>query len=377
MPDASAPPAAQRRRLGRQPALDGVRALAIGLVVLGHIDDVLRPGAGAFPGGFLGVDVFFVLSGFLITRLLLEEGDLTGRLSLARFYGRRATRLLPALALFLVGHIVWVVTTDFPITRGDEAKSLFFIVLYLGNWSHKLGSGLLFGLGHLWSLSVEEQFYLVWPCVLLVVRRRPQLLRAVIALGIVTAIVVRIALWSGEGSWIQIFSRTDARMDALLIGAALALAHASGALARVPIAVRRGVAVAGLAWIVGSALVVEPSSSFLFHGGFTLVALAAAGLIAGIVDDTWWLSGLLSLRGPRLIGRVSYGLYLWHGLVLVWVQMEMPGSSDAVVLVVAAVLTALVVGASWLLVERPILDWGHRRFARPGTRTRPLVAPAT
>jgi peptidoglycan/LPS O-acetylase OafA/YrhL len=376
MPDASAPPAAPRRRLGRQPALDGVRALAIGLVVLGHIDDVLRPGAGAFPGGVLGVDVFFVLSGFLITRLLLEEGDLTGRLSLARFYGRRATRLLPALALFLVGHIVWVVTTDFPITRGDEAKSLLFIVLYLGNWSHKLGSGLLFGLGHLWSLSVEEQFYLVWPCVLLVVRRRPSLLRAVIALGIVTAIVVRIALWSGEGSWIQIFSRTDARMDALLIGAALALAHASGALARVPIAARRGMAVAGLAWIVGSALVVEPSSSFLFHGGFTLVALAAAALIAGIVDDPWWLSGLLSRRGPRLIGRVSYGLYLWHGLVLVWVQMEMPGSSDAVVLAVAAVLTALVVGASWLLVERPILDWGHRRFARPGTRARPLVAHA-
>ena len=229
--------------LGHRPALDGVRAVAVALVVLGHVDDILLPGGrDPLPGGFLGVDLFFVLSGFLITRLLLDERTGTGRVALGGFYQRRAARLLPAVALLLVGHALWVSFADVGVTRAMEIDSVLVVGLYVSNWAHQLHRDLAFGLGHLWSLSVEEQFYLVWPFLIWATRRRPGWLWAVIGLGVGVAIGTRHQLWNDGVNWLLIYIRTDTRMDALLVGCALGIAHHRGWLDRVPAPVRRGLA---------------------------------------------------------------------------------------------------------------------------------------
>ena len=358
----------QDGRLGQQPALDGVRAIAIGFVVLFHAEDVVHYNDRWFPGGFLGVDLFFVLSGFLITRLLLEERALTGRLSVRRFYGRRAARLLPALALFLVAHVMWVATGGFRTTAAHEAESVAYVLLYISNWSYYFGNVPALGLGHLWSLSVEEQFYVVWPFVFLAAARRPRLLGAVILLGITSAVVVRMALWNGSDNWGWVYFRTDARMDSLLVGAGLAIAHASGALDRIPARVRQAGALVGLLCLAASVVTLGLRSAILYSGGWlTVVAVASAMVLAGVIDQRWWLTDLLSMRIPRVVGRVSYALYLWHSLVMMWVNTELDAPAPWVTLSISAVITTALVAASWFFVEQPILRWSRRRFARPGS----------
>jgi peptidoglycan/LPS O-acetylase OafA/YrhL len=355
-------------RLGQQPALDGVRAIAIAFVVLYHADEVVRATDHDFSGGFLGVDLFFVLSGFLITRLLLEERAQTDRVSIRRFYGRRATRLLPALGLYLVAQAVWMATGNIAMSVSREAKGLLAVVLYVGNWSHTFGRVMPPGLGHLWSLGVEEQFYAVWPIAFLLTARHPRRLAVVIVGGIATAVLLRWHLYSGPVTWRDAYFRTDARMDPLLIGAGLALAHASGHLARVPDRLRRIGAVVGLVGLGIGVLTLHIDDAVLYDRGLlTGIALAGALLISGVVDQRWWLTRALGSRVPRAIGRVSYGLYLWHLLVLFWVSSSLQGLGTWETLGLSAVLTAVAVTASWFLVERPVLRWGHRRFARPGS----------
>ena len=191
------------------------------------------------------MDVFFVLSGFLITRLLLDERTGTGRVALGRFYQRRAARLLPAVALLLAGHALWVSLADVGVTRAMEIDSVLVVGLYVSNWAHQLHRDLGFGLGHLWSLSVEEQFYLVWPFLIWATRRRPGWLWVVIGLGVGVAIGTRHQLWNDGVNWLLIYIRTDARMDALLVGCALGLAHHRGWLDRVPAPARRGIGAVG------------------------------------------------------------------------------------------------------------------------------------
>ncbi|MDQ4069687.1 MAG: acyltransferase, partial [Actinomycetota bacterium] len=217
--------------LGYRPALDGVRALAVMLVVAVHVTYVLVPAwAGRWvPGGFLGVDVFFVLSGFLITTLLLEEHHRSGRVSLRGFYVRRARRLLPAVGVLLLAH--GVLTALIRADLGHEARSAAAVALYGANWVIAAGGSLSAGLGHLWSLSVEEQFYMVWPVLLLAALRcrRPTAVIVVIAVaGIVWAIGVRAWLWLEGAGWDAIYVRTDARLDELFMGALLAVTFRRG-----------------------------------------------------------------------------------------------------------------------------------------------------
>jgi peptidoglycan/LPS O-acetylase OafA/YrhL len=353
------------RPLGHRPALDGVRAVAVSLVVLGHVDDILLPGGrDPLPGGFLGVDVFFVLSGFLITRLLLDERTGTGRVALGRFYQRRAARLLPAVALLLAGHALWVSLADVSVTRAMEVDSVLVVGLYVSNWAQQLHRDLGFGLGHLWSLSVEEQFYLVWPFLIWVTRRRPAWLWVVSGLGVGGAIFMRHQLWHDGVNWLLIYIRTDTRMDALLIGCALGLAHHRGWLDRVPAPVRRGLGAAGLAVVVGSALAFQPDRSVLYGPGFTVVAMAAAALVAGVLEPGWWLHRWLSLRPLRALGRVSYGAYLWHFPVFLAMVHAWPDGPSVAVVPASLAVTAVAVVASWSLVERPVLDWSRARQAR-------------
>lgn len=314
----SAPP---RDRLGYVPALDGLRGVAILLVIGIHFR---VPG---FEGGHLGVLVFFVLSGYLITSLLTAERERSGRLDLPRFYARRALRLLPAIALLLACLLALRLATI------QQASA---VALYVANWQHVLGSPLGY-LTHAWSLAVEEQFYLVWPLVLALALRylRPrQLARFMLAIALGIGIARALFYLAGT-PFDRLYFGSDFRSDGLLFGSALALWRPHlpkwlGAAAILPLAL-------GVAHLT-------PEHPALYLGGFTAVGLAAAALVGHPPPILAW---------PPLValGRVSYGLYLWHYPVSLLVSVAPWPIALALGLPVSLLLTL----ASWRYVESPCL----------------------
>jgi peptidoglycan/LPS O-acetylase OafA/YrhL len=358
------------RRLGRVPALDGLRGIAVLLVIAFHTHFLVASksitGVGAIDdfvgGGFLGVDLFFVLSGFLITALLLREQADTGGLRFGSFYGRRALRLLPALLVLLFLHALYTASANLP--RGPELSTIGWAAVYLANWHRSSVSGL----DHLWSLSIEEQFYLIWPAFLFLLLglRRSAAFVTVVLLGLIAVIVVhRIVLWENleivGKNFLPIFRRTDTRVDSLLIGGLAASLWVRG---RTP---TRGLAPA--AWIatavaIGCLELARVDAGWLYRGGFDLFALAAVVVILATVDSRWLGNRVLELAPLRLVGRVSYGLYLWHIPVFFAVIRRGPGWSPAQRVVVAYALTAVFTTLSWVIVEKPALRWKHRLDVR-------------
>ena len=232
-----APPSDQFR-LGYRPALDGLRAAAILVVVAVHATYLLVPSmAGRFvPGGFVGVDVFFVLSGFLITSLLLEEWDRDHRISLRAFYRRRALRLFPALWFVMVVQLGYALYKHLALRK--ELKGLAAIGLYVGNWSWRFGAIIPDQLGQTWSLAVEEQFYLFWPLLLLgllALRNRRLSVGVMVGLAAI-AFVARIVLFHVGVPWNEVYVQTEGYLDALMVGSATGVGPpcgmASGAMDR-------------------------------------------------------------------------------------------------------------------------------------------------
>jgi peptidoglycan/LPS O-acetylase OafA/YrhL len=344
--------------LGYRPALDGLRALAIAAVVAVHATYSLVPEwAGRFvPGGFLGVDVFFVLSGFLITTLLLEERRKYGTISLRRFYARRALRLLPAVGALLVVHGLVAVVTHADL--GLESRTAAAVGLYALNWVEAARGSVAVGLAHLWSLSVEEQFYFVWPLFLIFAlsRRRPnRLVLAVAAAGIAWATAVRALLWIHGAGWDAIYVRTDARVDELLMGVILAVAFHRGW--RLPHRWRH-LGSAGLAVLLICFAVVRRESSWLFvGGGFTVVGLGAVVLIAAVLNADGLLARAFSWRPAVHLGRASYSLYLWHVPIFIVVANHLGGRPAVERLVAGLVGCAVATLASYHLVEAPVARW--------------------
>jgi peptidoglycan/LPS O-acetylase OafA/YrhL len=353
-------------------ALDGLRGVAIVLVVAFHSRVVLYR-AGFVDGGYLGVDLFFVLSGFLITALLLREEADRGRVSFGNFYVRRALRLLPALFFFLAMHALYVVVTQ-PTAlegRGDEAGTILAAVLYGSNWLITFDpTSVARGLGHLWSLAIEEQFYLLWPGIVIAflgLRRRVNVVVAIVGTAIVVVTVYRAALWLQGKDWTEIYYRTDARADALLIGALLAILWVRG------LTPRRGLSVA--AWMATAVMLVcvqLAQGSWLYLGGFTVFALAAAAMILVAVDGSWVGNRVLEWGPLRLLGRVSYGLYLWQSFVFYVVARYGDSWGAPTRLVVAYVAIACATAVSWFVVERPAL----RLKARLAEQADPTPAAA-
>jgi len=378
------------RRLGFVPALDGLRGVAVLLVVAVHFRRVVDPwttqwvhsprlaeffntrsvptdgwvliskphpswAAQLVPkGGFLGVDIFFVLSGFLITSILLREQSTTGRVRFGEFYRRRALRLLPALFAFLAVHVIYA--SIIHVQAAIERSSIIAAAFYYYNW--KLVSSFPVvrpELTHLWSLSIEEQFYFVWPAILIFllgVRRR--LSTVVIAMG---ASILAIAVWrmilARHVSPGLVYFRTDAQADALLVGALTAHLWMRG---KVPW--KRFLAPA--AWVALAFMTVcifrlESDSQFLYNGGFTLIAIAVAVMLLATLETSWLPVRALMTRPLRAVGRVSYGLYLWHVLVFSIVVDHTRTAPVAVRIVLAFAITAVVTAASWYLIERPFL----------------------
>lgn len=284
------PPAAGR--LGHRPELDGLRGIAVALVVLAHAGV-----AGVSLGGQVGVEMFFVLSGFLITTMLLE-GD---RLDLRNFYARRARRLLPALILFLVvmGAAAAVV--------GDRRSMVGVGVgaTYVSNVA-RVRSIDLGWLNHLWSLAVEEHFYLLWPLVVIGCGRRSRTVGLAAAFGLVTSAAWRYELAIGGTGWNRLYNGTDTRICGILAGAVLSVLVRQGL--RMPVTALGGFGL--LLLLKGSLVAVHP-----FGIGFLAVDLAAAVVILGAVSRP---SAVLRFPPLVALGQVSYAVYLWHVPIFMW-----------------------------------------------------------
>ncbi|HYR63054.1 MAG TPA: acyltransferase family protein [Actinomycetota bacterium] len=372
------PPAPNKRY---RPGLDGLRALAIIGVLLYHA------GVEWVPGGLLGVDLFFVVSGFLITSLLISEIQKTGRIALAAFYRRRALRLLPALALVLVVTSLALMLfwpREVARFRGDLVASLGYVT----NWwfivrhqSYFIASGRPSPFQHLWSLAVEEQFYLVAPLGLLALRnkfssRRGLLQTAALAVGGACASAVVMAVmaiqhnlpYGADSS--RVYFGTDTHASGLLIGVAAAalLAATRGSLWQLPASRRAAKALdaaglASLAIMVWAMLRTTEFSPGLYRGGFWAFSAVAGVAAVAVSRPGGRLESALGGRSLRWVGSRSYGLYLWHWPVFVFTrpQLDVPfaGTADVVLRLI------LVVGlaeASYRLVERPIRTTGVRAW---------------
>jgi peptidoglycan/LPS O-acetylase OafA/YrhL len=354
-----------------QPSLDGLRAVALLAVLLVH-------GMPAWlPGGFLGVDVFFVLSGYLITALLLGEAERTGRIALAGFWLRRARRLVPALVL-VVAFVVLagpglLPEQDPAALRTDAVAALS----YWANWRMILRGGDYFTqtaaaspLQHTWSLAIEEQFYLVWPLVIGLALRSPRrrLLIGAGSLACAAASTAWAATLHDPAAPDRVYFGTDTRAGALLTGCALAAA--GPVVARHP-AARRIAAVAGSA-LLGAAMLVPMGTGWLYHGGFGLVALGTTAVLAELTAAPRSSAArLLGCRPAVWLGRISYGGYLWHWPLFAVLDAERTGLTGPRLLAVRVGATLAAATVSFLAVERPI-----RRARGPLWRL-PLGATAT
>ncbi|MGQ0617670.1 MAG: acyltransferase family protein [Acidimicrobiia bacterium] len=358
-------------RLAYLAGVDGLRGLAVLAVIAYHV------GFGWAPGGFLGVEVFFVVSGYLITGLLVGERGVGLRLPLWRFWARRARRLLPALGVLLVavtGYASVVVPDELPRLRGDLLGAL----AYSSNWHLIAGGGDYFEtigrpsiLQHLWSLAVEEQFYLLWPVVLAFVL--PRLGRRGTSLLVVMAATLSsAAMWwaSMAGDTSRAYYATDTRASALLVGSVLALLQPPatvriGASERKPAgtgtAPRRrldALDLAGAAALVWLAVVMATVSQFdrgLYAGGFLRVSLPTVVVLAAVGRRRSILGRVLGNPLLRSVGLRSYSLYLWHWPVVVLTRPNLDVSLDGPTLVALRVgLTFALAEACYRGVERPI-----------------------
>lgn len=346
------------------PGLDGLRALAVLAVIAYHLN------LGWAPGGLLGVGVFFTLSGYLITDLLLGQHEITGRLQLADFWLRRARRLLPALFVMLAVVAAWVTLLDrdqLPVIRGAVASS----AAYVGNWWLIAQHSSYFAqfappmpLGHLWSLAVEEQFYLIWPWLLLLGlrwargrrRTRTRLAAATLLLAAVSAVAMALLYRPGYDPT-RIYDGTDTRAFAVLIGAALAFVWPSRHLGRDVTETARwildGIGITGLAVIAVLIWRTSEYSPFLYRGGMVLLSVGTALTVGAAASPASRLGVLLGIRPLRWIGVRSYGIYLWHYPIIV---LTTPANGrDGLARGALQVAAAFGVAAlSWRFVEEPV-----------------------
>ncbi|MFT4187630.1 MAG: acyltransferase family protein [Aeromicrobium sp.] len=349
-------------------ALDGLRGVAVLLVVVYHaLPERL-------PGGFAGVDVFFVLSGFLITTLLLRERDETGRIALRRFWVRRLRRLVPAMAVMVMVTMALTVVVGRDTAAGLRSQ-VVGAVTWTSNWI-QIHEGWSYSdsflpplFNHLWSLGIEEQFYLLWPLVFVALigpfgRRR----FVWAALAVAAGSVALMAAWYQSVDPTRAYMGLDSHAFGLLLGAALALSGVPHALSERPAGEEQArrlsfLGTAGLVVVVAFSLLVPWDSPRTFLGGLGLVNLATVGVILAAANPTPVASALS--RAPlRWLGERSYGLYLWHWPLIVF-AVRVADPEDVEVASCLAVVVALAAAAlSYRFVETPMRGEGMRATLR-------------
>jgi peptidoglycan/LPS O-acetylase OafA/YrhL len=345
------------------PALDGIRAIAVIAVLLYHAE------LAAFQGGFLGVDIFFALSGFLITRLLVEEYNANGVISLRNFYVRRARRLLPALLaviVFVVALTAILVQDAAHHARADAIAAL----VYLSNWWFIVSDQSYFDtwgrppmLQHLWSLAIEEQFYVVWPLIAGAALKFGGY--ALLSIALIGSLIS--SAWMAWMAWQRDYPEsadasrayfgTDTHSMGLLLGAALGAAGRSVSGLDAAPSLRKWmpqVSAASLLLLGSSFYFVAENSRALYLGGFLAVSIVTVVLVYSTTYHSNATSMLLSMPALRWIGDRSYGLYLWHWPIF---AITRPGVDVPVTGITAVLLrlglTVMVAQASYVLLETP------------------------
>ena len=382
----------ERKHLAYAPGLDGVRALAVSAVVVFHL------GATWLSGGFLGVDVFFTLSGFLITSILLTEFYDRRRIDIKNFYLRRARRLLPALFTMLaaVTLITWLFArSELHRLRGDVVAAL----TYCTNWTQIVWGRSYFEqldrpslLQHLWSLAVEEQFYVVWPLVLVacLAARRRWIVLAVPAGFTALSLVLMASMFHTGQDPARVYYGSDTHISPMLIGAFVAIVVAlrrqaglsrDSATGRAVADVLSLVGFVGLAW---ACINIDYYSAGLYRGGYLLVGLGSAALIYAAGRAGTVTSRVLSWQPLVWIGQRSYAIYLWHWPIL---MLSRPGIDVKwptwIVITLQLALTLVASDLSFRYIERPIRSRGFMAFLRghrrhsSSDRRRPVTVGTT
>lgn len=372
-----------RARLSHFPALDGVRGIAVAAVLLFH------GGFAWMGGGFLGVSTFFTLSGFLIAMLLFTEWRHSGRIDLTAFWARRLRRLMPALYLTLLGVALFGATVATPDQlqrlRADGLATLG----YVANWRFLMSGqryGDLFGspspLLHAWSLGIEEQFYLLFPLVVAGMLSRSRSLRRLALVGLVlfgsavASSALMIVLHTPNGDRASVYYGTHTRIAEILAGTVLAVLYAWRGPARSRVG-RWGLAaggVVGLGVSVAAWVVARESSSWLYEGGFAAYALATTAVVAAAVHPGP-VRVLLSVRPLQWLGRVSYGVYLFHWPLFLWLSPERTGLAGVPLFGVRVAATLILAGISYRFFEHPIRT-GQRLVGWRPKAAIPLAAGA-
>lgn len=338
--------------LGHQRGLDGLRGFAISLVLLWHGRWL------SYGFGFIAVNTFFVLSGFLITTLLIAEWDKSGAISLRHFYARRALRLLPALVAMLLAFTAYVLVSVPARNVAQCFGEVFWALFYFTNWAAIFSWDPGIYLGHTWSLSVEEQFYFVWPLLLLWLLKnqsRTSLL-CWISLGLVLAVALRFVLFAGTNIAYanpeRLVFGSDTRTDSLLAGCFTGVCVSSnlipqGTWFKRTVSALAVVSVPGL-WFLGACRTFAP---WMVYFGWLLASAFAAFLILGLLHPPAYLRWLFENPVAVYLGRISYGLYLWHVPILTVMQKRHWPWENMAYLLPAGVATL----ACYYLVEMPCL----------------------
>lgn len=366
-------------KLGYLPELDGMRGLAILTVLLYHIGELC--GIPSFvEGGHLGVDMFFVLSGFLITVILLQEFDSTGRVELKNFYFRRVLRLGPALlGLLLPLALFCFAFLDRFWSRYNFIDSIITL-FYFSNWARAFRIHSPAFLGHTWSLSIEEQFYILWPVTLLCLAKyiRNRWLVACCAFGIsISAVALRILLTLTGSSMERLYNGLDTRADSLLIGCTLGIIVSSNLLSEACISrlskLLRYLSPVSLSIIVAIMLTMSWKSFHLYYWGFISIAVLTAVLILDLTvcRDSSLIRPIFSLRWLVWTGKLSYGLYLWH--YPVYKVMMIMNFSRFQLITFGTAATFALVTASYYLLEQPVLRLKKRFGGIRAPSGEPLV----
>jgi peptidoglycan/LPS O-acetylase OafA/YrhL len=349
-------------KLGYRPELDGLRGISILIVYIHHLYSPLMP------AGFLGVDIFFVLSGFLITSLLVEEWNRKGSISLKDFYIRRALRLMPAvfLLILITGALALVVLDK--STASETYQGIWLTLSYVSNWLYAFGYFSVENpLGITWSLAIEEQFYITWPLLLSLTLRfklRRRWILCILALIIAIIPLHRKMLLEQGANILRLYYASDTHADGLLIGCLVGLLVSWDLL---PHNKRCGIwmkflAALGIIFFGYSVSLPSWMNSLLYVCvGFTLVSLSVAlSLIVMILSPPKFALLVLKFTPLVWIGRISYGLYLWHWPVrwFIYQRKALPASTEQ--LVTAVVLSLLLPTLSYHFVEKPFLRWKKR-----------------
>lgn len=368
----------KRFKLGYRPELDGLRAVSIVLIFIAHIGYPWQSLMGTFmPGSFEAVDLFFILSGFLLTTLLFEERSATGGFSFKHFYRRRMLRLLPALIFMLLVLIPWTIQQNHDLATFLKAE--LYALFYVTNWATVIGPDgtIPFSFSHMWTLSIEEQYYLLFFPLLIGLLSLFKKLRSIAVILCVLMVVVWVSRWflaqnvDPADLETTLYVRTDTRADALLIGPLIAVWLQLGH--RITPRIRL-LGIPALAFLVWMVLYAHIDDVWVYEWGFGAIDIAWGLVLVAVLGGRHLFTRLLQLRPIVWTGKVSYGLYLWHMPIFVEVMRhtryrDLP---HWLPFALAVALTYCAAAFSYYVIERPFL---RRKRPKGQVATAPVPTP--